>query len=109
MTSKNSSKKNPQAIFLGVIREKVSAFTLIYLFDMPNKQLLLRFFSDYYHVLTLSMSKIILRPIKNISKTQSFACDNSGRWFYCWVFDFYIANDTVTCYISFLIVSWQKA
>ena len=44
MTSKNSSKKNPQAIFFGVIREKVSAFTLIYLFDMPNKQLLLRFF-----------------------------------------------------------------
>ena len=42
----------------------MSAFTLIYLFDMPNKQLLLRFFSDYYHVLTLSMSKIILRPIE---------------------------------------------
>ena len=64
MTSKNSSKKTRGLFFWGVIREKVSAFTLIYLFDMPNKQLLLRFFSDYYHGLTLSVSKIILRPIK---------------------------------------------
>ena len=44
MTSKNSSKKTRGLFFWGVIREKVSAFTLIYLFDMPNKRLLLRFF-----------------------------------------------------------------
>ena len=57
-------RKTCGLFFWGVIREKVSAFTLIYLFDMPNKRLLLRFFSDYYHVLTLSMSKMILRGLQ---------------------------------------------
>ena len=80
MTSKNSSKKTRGLFFWGVIREKVSAFTLIYLFDMPNdSEIEIFYFISRVYLIALIIIGTVLN-IKALSSLREAAKVCLGTW-----------------------------